>query len=155
MLFAVVGGLLLWQLSQFGVVEVSASDADVIEIENYFPSSQLQLIDSYAVAGNWSGDIERSFSASLAGLSQPDIDLLPGVERGDQLSIENAAAVRFVAENIGDGELPWFPGLMQILTEYFYIAPLSVVADGEFIDSARLILINPANHMLYYAWLKF
>jgi len=145
----------LWQISQFGVVKVSASDADVIEIENYFPSSQLQLVDSYAVTGNWSGDIERSFSARLIGLNQSDINLLPGVERGDQLSTENAAAVRFIVSNLGSGELHWLPGLMQISTEDFYIAPLSVVADGEFIDSARLILINPANQMLYYVWLKF
>lgn len=133
---------------------MNSDDPEVIQVAQYLQLPSLILQESYAVTGNWSGDIERGFSASIDSQVAEELLNFPGISRGDQLDAQSAAAVRFVANSFGES-VDWFPSSTQVSNQEFFVIPISIDADGEYIDSARLVLLDLANRLLFYAWVKF
>lgn len=148
-------GLLAWQLSGSGEGTLPSDHADVRQVRSLFSSTQFEMLESYAVSGNWSGDIERGFKAHIEGVSIDELEQLSIVQRGDEFSPDYSVAADFVLENFGGADTNWVPAPESVKTSDYYLYPLSVEAQTQSIDSARLVLVSPANQLLYYFWLEF
>ncbi len=156
--FVVVIGmyaLLAIQLAGVGEGTLDENHTEVLQVRDLMSPAQFTLLDSYAVTGNMSGDIERGFRASITGITSADLDSNGAFQRGDSLAASLESAVDFVLENFGNEESNWVPGPESVKTRDFYLYPMSIDAQDQYVDSARLVMVSPANQSLYYFWLKF
>ena len=96
-------------------------------------------LDAYAIEISHVDLAELTAGANHAG---------PGWYRGDRLPHVLDDAVRF-----GGGwllELPWFPAEAQIRSAEYYVYPWSIGYYGVSPTSAQLILVRPADRMVFY-----
>ncbi|MCG8414648.1 MAG: hypothetical protein MI746_10565 [Pseudomonadales bacterium] len=148
-------GLLAIQFAGVGEGILEENHPEVQQVRDLMSPAQFTLLDSYAVTGNMSGDIERGFRASITGITSAELESNGAFQRGDSLAASVENAVDFVLENFGNEESNWVPGPESVKTSDFYLYPMSIDAQNQYIDSARLVIVSPVNQSLYYFWLKF
>ncbi|MDA1372875.1 MAG: hypothetical protein O2971_19265 [Proteobacteria bacterium] len=142
-----------------GPGEIDEEDYAYQLVTNWFaglqiPQNQIELIDSYTLSGAWSGDGEAGFSVRVSGLNEALITGHDGVVRGDSLTAELDNALEFVADLYGGGELNWFPRYQEVLTPEYYVYPFTLDVFDNTTDSARLLILHPADAMAYFVYVK-
>lgn len=147
--------LIMYQISRSGEGTLSANHPDVVTVARLLGGANLELVQSYSISGNWSGDIDRGFVARVLNLDEQALTEIEFTQRGDQLSEYSTEAVRFVAGNIGGQNTSWFPPAEELLTADYLIREVDVQGDTTLIDSARLLFLRPRDQMVFYAWVKF
>lgn len=147
--------LLLFQISRTGEGQIDEQHADFQLVQQLLDDARLELLDSYSSSGNWSGDVDRGFVAKALEPGPRALNLFQIAQRGDELSGELAATVRFVADNIGNGQVTWFPTADEILSPDYRVQPMSINPRTGEIESPRLLILRPADHMVFYAWVAF
>jgi hypothetical protein len=143
--------LLMLQISRTGESEIDEQHADFQLVQQLLDDARLELQESYNITGNWSGDVDRGFVASALEPGPRALNLFQIAERGDQLSGELAATVRFVADNIGNGQITWFPTADEILSADYRVQPMSINPRTGEIESPRLLILRPADQMVFTA----
>lgn len=142
------------QILRTGPEELDADAADFRLVQSLFPGAEMAMLQSYNLSGSWTGDSGKGFSARLRGLDDMQLSALPGMVRGDGLSLELESATEFVSDSLGAGELDWFPRYEDILSSSYFVYPLAMDSEGGYVDSARLLFMRPEDGMLFYAWVK-
>ena len=143
-----------YQLSQYGPGEMESDHPDVQVVSSVLSGAEIVLLDSFAMSGSMTGDIDRGFAARVPGFNWGSLSEEIAY-RGDRLPEDLARVVRFNAENLGLGDLDWFPGADDILSENYFVYGLAMDVQGENVDSGRILLLRPADQMVFYSWVKF
>lgn len=147
--------LLMFQISGTGEGQIDEQHADFQLVQQLLDDARLELLDSYSSSGNWSGDVDRGFVATALEPGPRALNLFQIAERGDQLSGELAETVRFVADNLGNGQIAWFPTADEILTADYRVQAIAVNPRTGEIESPRLLILRPADLTVFYGWVAF
>lgn len=138
-----------------GAGEMPADHPDIAQAESLLGGVDIEVLNSHAMSGNWSGDIDRGFVGKLVNISAQAMETIQSAPAGDQLDAATEMAVRFVADHLGGDQLTWFPDAEEILNPEYRVFILAAESEGEYLDSARLLITNPGEEMVFYGWVKF
>ncbi len=150
--------LLAVQLMGAGPGEMPRDHPDIRQVESLLGGARIEILNSYMVTGNWSGDIDRGFVGRISSTDSVESNTPPLLEAalpGDELPAPLRSAVRFLATHIGGDQADWFPGADEILTARYRVQALAVESQDAGVDSSRLLIIRPDDGMIYYGWVKF
>ena len=111
---------------------------------------EVKIEHSYKITGSWAGDYEKAFAIKLLNIEESEIIQRDGVIRGDKVTTLIRDDVETVMNFTDNGKMPWFPKREQILSNEFYIYPVSMVHNNIYPDSIHMMFIRPSDKMVFY-----
>ncbi len=132
---------------------IDVSDPDFLVLQRFFRNPPTELIDSHLLS-SFSGDVEKAFSVRVTGMDTELLWQQQGVLRGDRLTPELETAVGFLDIMLDSGYVDWFPTIEEIHRDSHYVYPISIVMQGSYPDSVRLIVMRPFDDMAFFIYQK-
>lgn len=151
----VLGAIILYGTVAYQISDRTVDNDDqhvrfVLQLFGLSHDYKIKIQHSYKETGSWAGDYEKAFAIKLANIYESEIIQKDSVIRGDKLSPAILDAVKFVASSTDNGQMHWFPRIEQILSSEFYVYPVSMVHHDIYTDSVHIMLIRPADNMVFY-----
>ncbi|NKB35265.1 MAG: hypothetical protein GKR91_19380 [Pseudomonadales bacterium] len=133
---------------------MDSDDPQITLVNRLLPQHEIEVLESFTMRGNWSGDVEKGFVAEI-DIDESFLEHWVEAQRGDRLTPARVDAVLFVTEWFGNGQLDWFPPAADFLSADFYYLPVKVNQGVDYIDDSKLVFINPSTNKLYFSWVVF
>jgi hypothetical protein len=139
----------------------TATTHDVTFVLNWcgLGESRIQrLIHSYQSPRSFTGDYLDAYAikinkVDLSELSQKS-DNMGGQwhqwYRGDQMPPVVAAAIDYIAADLGSNEVSWFPKPEELRSEKIYVYPWTISFHEARATAAELIFVRPSDNMIFF-----
>ncbi len=116
----------------------------------------ISVMHSHVTARSLGGDHLDAYAIKISHVSPSELPSTKrgGWHRGDQLPMVIDDAVGFAETARNSSDIPWFPPAADIRNQTYYVYLWSIKYYGTDPSAVDLILVRPADNMVYYIGLS-